>query len=270
MARLTLAPTVAFLTAMALASSAIPGCDKKDATKTTGPGSPPATATEQGGPPGAAAGGMGMRQDLSSPQATLQTLARAMELGDVAVAKEACTPESQPVAEVVVGYVTALKKLDQAGVVKFGPEGRIAGPELAMGDRIEALRNATVTLSGDTAVAHPKQDDVKPIPLRKVNGQWQADATALPDVRPGQSLDQVLSMTRQLATAAEQTARDIAAGKYASAQDAKEAFGRQSMAAALPAVMSNAGGGSGAAAPPATQAGASSTTQPARPPAGGQ
>lgn len=94
MARLTLARTTAILTATAFACSAGLGCDKKDATKTTGPGSPPATATEQGGPPGATAGGMGVRQDLSSPQATLQTLARAMEFGDVAVAKEASTPES--------------------------------------------------------------------------------------------------------------------------------------------------------------------------------
>jgi hypothetical protein len=268
MARLTLARTMALLAATALATTAVVGCDKKDSTKTSGPGSPPATATEQGGPPGAAAGGMGMRQDLSSPQATLQTLARAMELGDVAVAKEAVTPESQAVAEALVGYVTALKKLDQAGAAKFGAEARIAGPDMGMGDRIEALRNAAVTATGDTAVAHPKREDVKPIPLRKVNAQWQADAAALLDVQPGQSMDQILSMTRQLANAADQTARDIAAGKYATAQDAREAFGRQSMAAALPAVMSNAGG-PGGAAPAATQAGASSTTQPARP-AGGQ
>lgn len=242
--------TLALLAGVVLAGA---GCDKKDQTKASGPGSPPATATERGGPPGGAAGGMGMRQDLSSPQATIQTLARALDLGDVAVAREAATPESQGAVEALVGFVVSMRKLDQAAVEKFGPTGRISEPGQGMTDYIDALRNAEVTADGDTATARPRGPQVRAVPLRKVNGQWQADARAVLDVPPGKTLEEYLPALRSMGNAAEQTARDVAAGKFNSAQDAKQAFGRQFMAAALPAVMSVQQGQGGTTQGAATQ-----------------
>lgn len=230
------------------------GCDKKDSTKTVGPGSPPATATEQGGPPGAAAGGMGMRQDLSSPQSTLQTLARAMELGDVAVAKEAVTPESQRVVEAIIPIAVSMKKLEQAAVAKFGAGQTLSAPGMGMADAIEALRNADVKVNGDTATAAPKGEGQKPVTLKKVNGQWQADLTTNLDLPPGKTLEQFLPVLQGMARVSDQVAADIQAGKYQNVQEARQAFGTQMMAVMMPLMA----GGNG----PTTQPG--TTTQPGR------
>ena len=115
-----------------------------------------------------------------------------------------------------------------AGVAKFGPEGE----NLGMGkqaDFTKQLENAKVEENGDVATI--TASDGKPLTLKKADGAWKVDFASMP------SMDQamkILPMMAKMAGASNELADEITAGKYATAADAKKAYGQKMMSAFMP------------------------------------
>jgi hypothetical protein len=95
------------------------------------------------------------------------------------------------------------------------------------------LKAATEKVEGDTATitsAKPEQQK-EPMKLKKVEGKWKVDMSSV----PAEGLDnpQTAQMMRVMSDAAKSTASEIDQGKYASAQDARQAMTQK----ILPAIM---------------------------------
>jgi hypothetical protein len=87
--------------------------------------------------------------------------------------------------------------------------------------------------TGDTATLTPKDSKGMPMKLKKIGSDWKVDASELSsDLPPGGT-----TMIDSMSKAAGETADDINAGKYKSADEAKKGFGMKMMGAAAGQVL---------------------------------
>lgn len=80
---------------------------------------------------------------------------------------------------------------------------------------------------GEVAALQSKSDR-QPIRLKKVSNQWMLDFES---VFASSEAQKAMPAMAALADVARQTATDIAAGKYATVQEARGAYGRQALSA---------------------------------------
>jgi hypothetical protein len=177
------------------------------------------------------------------PKGVVTAFFKAMETGDVAGAKALAVGSDKQLAvlDVLVPVFHGFKQLETAAVKKWGEEGRktlTEGPGGGL-NVAEKLKNAKVDVKGDAATITPA--DAKPedknseMKLKKVEGKWKLDMASIP--AEGMDDPKALKMFKGMAEVAQQTAKEVDQGKYASANEAKQAMGQkilQMMGIALP------------------------------------
>jgi hypothetical protein len=172
----------------------------------------------------------GCKGDLSTPKGAAKTFATAMENGDVEAAKRATTGGDPAIIESMVKLTGNMKKLRDAAISKFGDEGKTAfgaGHGESM-DLSKSVDDADVKEDGDTATLTPK-GEARPLKMKKVSGDWKVDASEL----TGAMGNMGSAMFDNMSKAAAETADDIKAGKYKTAQEAQQAFGSKMAGSSL-------------------------------------
>lgn len=164
--------------------------------------------------------------EYSTPKGAAESLAAAMEKGDVEGVKRASAGGDPKAVEGMTKVVAAMKELNDAAVAKFGDQGKGIASNGPGGDLDMArkVREAEVKIEGDTVTLTVKGDD-DPLKLKKVDGEWKVDLSEM----AGPAAAMGAAMFDGMASAAKQTAADIKAGKYKTAEEAEAAFTAQMM-----------------------------------------
>jgi hypothetical protein len=190
-----------------------------------------------------------VKTDLSSPKATLTTLANAINEGDKDAARAAVDGDARQMkfVDAMIDFMKGMKEFQAAAKEKYGsvPDEMQQG----LDQMIAQVDQATVKEDGDAAVvtmpeskrpegapeptaeeaaASAKQRELK---MRKVGGEWKLDAATL---MQGQELtDEQLQQFGVMSKAATDTAKEVKDGKYPDYQTAMQAFGQKMMAAMM-------------------------------------
>jgi hypothetical protein len=178
-------------------------------------------------------------QDIKSdsPKGAASAFFKAMESGDAKAAKSMAVGSDKQLSmlDLLVPVVSSFKQLENSAVKKWGEEARktLSQGQGSSMDFDKELKAATEKVEGDTATitsAKPEQQK-EPMKLKKVEGKWKVDMSSV----PAEGLDnpQTAQMMRVMSDAAKSTASEIDQGKYASAQDARQAMTQK----ILPAIM---------------------------------
>jgi hypothetical protein len=190
----------------------------------------------------APAGAAHARPDLSSPKATLTTLYTALRAGDIAAAKACMLFADARQAELLDLSLTQVwgpLKLMHAMEARFGEPGRRpfanATQEKAADALLERIRQADVTVTGDTAAVAQKKAAVNPsaeneltgVTLKKDDGGWKVVAATFSDAASDVPASQLQMMRRlhEASLAASATTLDrLARGEFATADEAFAAY----------------------------------------------
>jgi hypothetical protein len=163
--------------------------------------------------------------------------ATALAGGDAAAAKAACIGAEAETAlvEDMIGLMNAVKKLRKAGGDKFGDAGASLAPEQRGPgeDLARELNAADVKIDGENATITSKSDKEEILKLKRVDGKWKIDLGAMPNKEEMLKAGPVI---RTMAKAANDTAAEIAAGKFKTADEAKAALAKM-----FPALVGAAG-----------------------------
>ena len=159
----------------------------------------------------------------ASPKAAAIVFVRAMEADDLAAFRAATvgTEEDYHLFEPLLHMVGSARDLEKAAREKFGKDGSgIVRQSPALGMEIH-VQESDVKVTGDRATLHHKADaEADALTLRKISGQWKVDLTA---IKNRQSMTAAAGTMRRMQQALSQSAADIRAGKFTSAQDAERA-----------------------------------------------
>ena len=174
-------------------------------------------------PPGA---GADAERDLSGVRSAALAWINAMWQGDAAAAHRVLV-EDEAQRKLVARLATfnaSLRHLEAVAVERFGAQGvRISGYPAQTPESVAA--SLEVELDGDEATAR-QAEATEPVRLRRVNGTWRVDLSD--HVR---LLARVAPASERAAAVAREVAAEIAAGKFASAEEARVEFRRRRLAA---------------------------------------
>ena len=178
--------------------------------------------------------------DPSTPKGALKALAQALDVGDrkaVLDLLSAQSPIEQKIAAATADLAAAAAGLRQASAKAFGEEAaRPLGVELgATPEALERIDAAKVQLDGDArATVRTDNAEGPPMVLARVGGVWRVPVSELSkDVEPADVERNVAAMADQ-ARLMRQLAAEVAAGKYKTAAEARQALDRRILQSALP------------------------------------
>jgi len=171
----------------------------------------------------------------------------ALSKGDAAAAKKVATSDDPTVGFIdsVAPMIGASNKLNDAAIAKYGDDGRnvsmLAGVATNLANLTKLSNEAQVKVTGDTATVEPAKNagadqstgramrggrGPQNIHFRKEGGKWKVDlsnsATTRGDNGNFQAMTQAFS----------ETADEIKAGKYPTADEARQALTMKIVAAA--------------------------------------
>jgi hypothetical protein len=173
--------------------------------------------------------------DLTTPKAAASAFYRAIARADARTAKSASwgTEEDKKWIDGMTALISGLRSYDSAIVSRFSGQATTADIDLKQAllsladEPLTQIDGGIVSEAPDTARIEPAFHGMRltarpPIYLRKENGLWRVDLTAM---RQSPSHDP--EMTKRLlegGQALTRTARDIAAGKYKTFEAAQNAL----------------------------------------------
>lgn len=165
--------------------------------------------------------------DLSTPKKAAVEFARDLESGDLTAAKAAsiANADDAKLIKIISNLVRSARELRSVTIEKFGDAGKDVlpnGDELA--DYSKRVESATEKVTGDTAtIGQPDERD--PMKLKKVeDGTWRVDLSAIPEK------EEITKMMPKVQKVLASGAADIKAGKYKTADEAKDALSQQMFA----------------------------------------
>jgi len=124
-------------------------------------------------------------------------------------------------------YAAALAALHHQAAKTFGDEGAnlVTGDtDAESAEGLEAIEQSDVTITGDTATVTYKTSEDAPIKLTKIKGQWKLPLSQLTvGAELGAEQHQREDLVSQ-ARLAQETAEEIAQGKYKAVEDAAHAW----------------------------------------------
>ncbi len=173
---------------------------------------------------GGMATALGESPDAISPKAAVKSFYAAVNRGDAAAVRQLLFIQDDPQQQLVAAYadlILAGKRLGDTAKQKYpGVTDAFAQGTLAPEDALE-IDAATVTIEADTATLKLKDRD-EPLKLRRTAGGWRVVVSDEPDASPAHRAEQLL-LLQSLTEAMSQSAEEIAADKYPTAQDAENA-----------------------------------------------
>jgi hypothetical protein len=182
-----------------------------------------------------AAGEPGKTVELSSPKLGALAFVRTMEANDMDAFRAVTigADDDYKLFEPLLGMVGAAKDLEKAARAKFGKSGRLVARNSPAVELEVHIQESDVTVKGDTAVLrHKGQEDSDPLPLKQTSAGWKVDLTAIEN---RQNMSAAAGGMRKMQQALSESATDIRAGKFKTAQEAEEAVIARMREAAGPA-----------------------------------
>ena len=162
--------------------------------------------------------------ELATPKLGVLAFVRAMEQ-DSPEAFAAVTLGAEPDRKLfvpLIHMVGAAKDLEKAARQKFGKAGRVVVRDSPAAGLEVQVQESTVTITGDSAIVRHAQDDgAEPLTLRKTSDGWKVDLTA---IQRRQEMASAAPSVERLEKALSDTAGDIRAGKFQSAEEAERAL----------------------------------------------
>lgn len=159
--------------------------------------------------------------DLSNPQAAAKSIFRAVEANDamsLRVILYAATPQEKELAGAMADFVVAAKNMADAARARFGADADKMTQRMISPSELNRLDGAKVEINEDNAVLRPKGEGRK-MHFRKDGEGWKL---VINDFATG--APQQVATLKAVKLALDQARAEIAAGKYATAQDAEAAI----------------------------------------------
>lgn len=190
------------------------------------------------------------KSDLSTPKQAATAFALGLQHGDLAAIKDSTigAPEDYQLINTMARMVGAANKLRDAAVARFGPEEgkKIAASTVSNNDPYKEVSESSEKIEGNTAtIIKPGASAENALRLRKVGDIWKVDISQFPQK---QTLSKTVPMLDAVQKVLVQATTDIANGKYATADEAKNAI-QQTMFQVMAAEAQKMQNSAGAAAP---------------------
>jgi hypothetical protein len=187
-----------------------------------------------------------VKTDLTTPEAAAKSFVDALEKGNADAAKAAAvaTPEQATALEAMSEAMSGFRKLNEAAVARWGEAGKQVAGDMQDMDISAKLDKATVSVEGDTATLRTEDEEDEPLKLRRVDGQWKVDLSAM---MGDEDISQAVPMFRAMGKAAREVGGEIAEGKFQTAEEAQQAMAMRMLGAMFGAM------GDGAPPQPAPQ-----------------
>lgn len=172
--------------------------------------------------------------DLSTPKAAAATFLQAIAQGDARTARQASmgTEQQKQWIDAMVGFVDGLRSYDKALIKRFGREAIPTDVDIRQTllttaeEPARQVQDAIIDQTDDTARLLPAYKGIRlmaqpPMILRRQRGQWKIDLAATAQVDHHHDPE----ITKQYLTAGKalhETARQIAAGRFKTIDEAQE------------------------------------------------
>lgn len=176
---------------------------------------------------GAPATGPAASDDFSTPRSAVRAFARAMLAHDLPALKSATTGGEDADFVLLDTWSALLKStaaLNAVAAERFGADGAVVLRFPGVAGIASDSDIGDVKVDDDTATVAPKSTDPAkspPLVLKKVAGRWKVDLARLPGK---QQMAGASVLFRAMGPLIDQMAHDVAAGRYADAQETRAAF----------------------------------------------
>lgn len=163
--------------------------------------------------------------DLSTPKDAAKSLFHAVASGDrdaIREALHASDDQQKALADAMAELIVNGKRLGDVAHEKFGAEGDALGRGMLDPSALSRLDSATVNETGDSATIEVKGQN-RPMSFRRSDGRWRLVITNFAGAAP-ENIEKQTRLVRLMAGAMDESATDIAAGKYKTATDATVAI----------------------------------------------
>jgi hypothetical protein len=179
------------------------------------------------------AAGVGFGWYWQTPKYKAISFAQAVQANDMATVRAVSTGSDAQykTVEAMSLVFSAIRDYESAAVEKFGDAGK--NKEMSLPDVVAEAKGSDVKTEGDTAtLVNPKKPgDKHPMKLVKKDGKWYVDLSSMPV--DGQTRVMSASAPR-MKKALDETAAEVRAGKFKTAQEAQAALGARMQAAVRP------------------------------------
>jgi len=163
--------------------------------------------------------------DLSSPKATAKSFYDAIAAADSAAMKDCMLSEGgdqEKLASAFIDVILAGKKLGDAAKEKFGTGGEKIAAGTISKEEIANIDKAEQKENGDDATVQLDKKG-RPLKFHKTAAGWKLLLSDYADAR-AENMDQQLQLLANLSKSMNDTADDIAAGRYPTSADAEAAL----------------------------------------------
>lgn len=165
-------------------------------------------------------------EELATPKGAAKTWFAAVEHGDAELAK-ACVAiqneEQSRYVDALVSAEAALNKLQEAAVARYGDAGkRIREGSETIVNVAQQIDAAEERVEGGSVTLSLKGEP-RSIKLVKVDEDWKVDFASVAGTVDGRRIE----LLTALSSAAHEVAAQVAAGRFASVQEAHKAFGER-------------------------------------------
>ena len=172
------------------------------------------------------------KPELMTPKLGALTFVRTLELNNMPAFQSVTIggAEEYKLFEPLMKMIAGAKDLEKAAREKWGKAGRtVVRNSPAVGMEVQ-IQESDVTVDGETAVVRRKGDeDPDPLTLRKTSDGWKVDLTA---IKNRKSMSDAAPSMRRMEKVFTDSAADIRAGKFRSADEAEQALLKRMQAAA--------------------------------------
>jgi hypothetical protein len=178
--------------------------------------------------------------DQSTPRGALKVFSRALDAGDrkaIAASLAADSDQDKKIAAMTADLAEAAASLRKASIKAFGAEAsRPLGVDpAASADAIARIDSSIESLDGDRATVRPADNEGPPMTLIKRDGQWLVPVSELSkDVKPADIERNLADIAAQIRVMHE-IAAEVAAGKFATAVNARQVLDQRISRLAMPA-----------------------------------
>ena len=160
---------------------------------------------------------------LATPKSAARSLYAAVERGDETALREIFYAEDDDQRQLGGAYAHLMvqaKRLADAAKRKFPGSSEGLAQGVVTAEQIAQLEQAAVEEKGDTAIVRPTTRGAKEMLFRKTAGGWRLVLTDLAGASKDGVAEQI-AVVNDLAKTITETADDIAADKFSSAQEAE-------------------------------------------------
>lgn len=176
--------------------------------------------------------------DQSTPKGTLKVLSRALDAGDrktILQILSAASDSDRKLADATADLAEANVQMRRAAIKAFGEvKSRALGvdPE-ALSAGFTRIDTATEAITGDSAIVTQPGNEGPPMSLVKTDNQWRLPVAELRKDVEAADVDRNIADVQTQIGLMKEIATEVAAGKFATAADARQALDQRILKGAM-------------------------------------